>query len=61
VVVTGGGALRPGIAAAATTIEFSINKSPVERRAANVQEVGDVLASFAFVDQLPRVADLLRP
>lgn len=32
---------------------------PVKRGAAHAQKVGDLLAGFAFVDQLPGVVDLL--
>jgi hypothetical protein len=35
------------------------DKRPVKRRAANVQEVGYVLAGFAFVDEFSSVVDLL--
>jgi len=32
----------------------------IQRRAAHVEKIGDVLTGFAFVDQLPGVVDLLR-
>jgi hypothetical protein len=36
----------------------STGKSPVKRYPAHVQEVCDILAGFAFVDQLPCMLDL---
>lgn len=37
----------------------STGKSPVKRHSAHVQEVGHVLAGFAFLDQFPDVLNLL--
>jgi len=38
----------------------TLAQRPIERRTVHVQEVGHVLAGFAFVNQVPGVVDLLR-